>query len=280
MNGFQPIGDWDDAYANRDHIDDAQGYIDRWERLAAAFRRKAQQQSGRVEIDLAYGSGPRQKLDIFYPPGVPKGLFMFVHGGYWVAFDKNTWSHLAANALAQGWAVAVPSYSLCPKVKISTITVHIGTAIGKAANLVKGPIVLAGHSAGGQLVSRMGCQNNPLGEPVIKRVKKIISISGVHDLRPLRRLKLNQQLNLDQHEAESESPALLSPREGLNIDCVVGGSERPEFIRQNALLANIWTGLGAHAREIVIADKHHFNIIDELHDGSQGWLDLGQPRLA
>ena len=274
MNGFKPIEDWDDAYANRDHIDDAQAYIDRWEIEAPAFRQQAQKSLGRAEFDLAYGRGPRQKLDVFYPSGTSKGLFVFVHGGYWVAFDKSNWSHLAAHALGQGWAVAMPSYTLCPDVKISDITTETGTAIEKAAEYVEGPIILAGHSAGGHLVSRMGCQDGPLSEAVSARINKIISISGVHDLRPLRRLKLNQQLNLDEREAISESPALLLPREGLKIDCVVGGNERPEFIRQNALLANIWTGLGAHAREIIVADKHHFNIIEELCDGSQGWLAL------
>ena len=59
------------------------------------------------------------------------------------------------------------------------------------------------------------------------------------------------------------------------MDCVVGGDERPEFIRQNQLLANIWIGLGAKTREILVKGMHHFSVIDELSNGQQGWLDLG-----
>jgi hypothetical protein len=46
----------------------------------------------------------------------------------------------------------------------------------------------------------------------------------------------------------------------------VGATERSEFIRQNALLANIWVGLGAATRAVVEADRHHFNVIDGLAD--------------
>ena len=97
----------------------------------------------------------------------------------------------------------------------------------------------------------------------------------MHDLRPLLNLELNQILKLTPEQADSESPALLLPREGVVLDCVAGGDERPEFIRQNQLLANIWIGLGAKTREILVEDMHHFSVIDELSNGGHGWLDLG-----
>jgi arylformamidase len=272
MSNPDKITNWDDAYANREHVANAQNYFDRWEILAPQFRQEWADGAGDLVIDESYGPSQREKLDLFAPAGVPKGLFVFVHGGYWVALDKSQWSHLARSALEQGWAVAMPSYTLCPDIKIGGITKQIGAAIEKAAERVEGPIVLAGHSAGGHLVSRMGCQNAPLSLPMRQRINRIISISGLHDLRPMLRLKLNDSLKLDDREADAESPALLLPVEGLEIDCVVGGAERPEFIRQNALLANIWKGLGASTREIIVDDKHHFDIIGELHDCVDGWF--------
>ena len=272
------IGDWDDAYANRDHIENAESFIDNWQVDAENFRHKCSGETGAVEFDVAYGENSRERLDIFFPVANPKGLFVFVHGGYWMAFDKSYWSHLARKALDEGWVVAIPSYRLCPDVKIDDITRQIGKAVELVAQKVEGPIILAGHSAGGHLVSRLGCQNTVLGTRVIARILRIISISGVHDLRPLLRLQLNETLGLDEAQAKAESPALLLPIEGIEIDCVVGGDERPEFIRQNVLLANIWIGLGARTREIIVEGKHHFNIIEELSDGNQGWLDLTHGR--
>lgn len=278
MREYTRIDDWDDAYANRDHIDNAETFLERWETEAPKFRGEWGAVEGQVELDLVYGENPRERFDLFHPEkrkfSTPKGLFVFVHGGYWMLFDKSYWSHMAQAALVQGFAVAMPSYPLCPEVKISDITASIAKAIEAAAAKIAGPIILAGHSAGGHLVVRMGCEASLLSALVGARIQRIISISGVHDLRPLLRLKLNETLLLDEAQAEAESPVLLSPRQGIEIECIVGGNERPEFIRQNALMANIWIGMGAATKEVVIAGHHHFSIIEELADGKSGWLNL------
>ena len=54
--------------------------------------------------------------------------------------------------------------------------------------------------------------------------------------------------------------------DGARLTCWVGGAERSEFVRQNALLASIWTGLGAATATVVEPDRHHFNILDGLMD--------------
>jgi arylformamidase len=38
--------------------------------------------------------------DLFLPEGTPAGLAVFVHGGYWKAFDRSVWSHLARSRKA------------------------------------------------------------------------------------------------------------------------------------------------------------------------------------
>ena len=49
----------------------------------------------------------------------------------------------------------------------------------------------------------------------------------------------------------------------------VGDGERPEFVRQTTLIANIWTGLGAEMEQTIEPRRHHFNVIDGLtHPGS------------
>ena len=253
--------DWDDAYANGAHIPDAARYPPRWAGLAAQVRADL---GTRAWLDLPYGDAPRSRLDLFLPEGVPRGLAVFVHGGYWRAFGKNDWSHLAAGPLARGWAVAMPGYTLCPKVRISAITVQIGQAISHGAGLVEGPIHLSGHSAGGHLVTRMVCQHSPLPSAIRARIGRVVSISGVHDLRPLLRTQLNTDLGLDETEAAAESPALLVPRTDAPVICWAGSAERPEFRRQNALLANIWTGFGVPIRAHEDPGRHHFDVIDGL----------------
>jgi acetyl esterase/lipase len=257
--------DWDDAYANSANIAGSDRWPGLWIDAARAFR-DTRSAAGRAKLDLAYGERPRNRFDLFLPDAAPKGLVVFIHGGYWMAFDKSAWSHLAAGAIDSGYAVAMPSYTLCPEARIADIGREVGAAIEIAARLVQGPIMLTGHSAGGHLASRMICADAPLPGPVQNRIRNVVSISGLHDLRPLMKARMNETLRLDEAEAVAESPALLRPMENARLTCWVGGGERGEFLRQNALLANIWTGLGAATACVVEPDRHHYSVIDGLAD--------------
>ena len=259
------ITDWDDAYANGDHIADANSYPGMWAEQSARFR-DTLLATKRAELDIAYGTKDREKYDLFLPDGTPKGLVVFVHGGYWKAFDKSSWSHLANGPVAKGWAVCMPSYTLAPDARLSDITCQIGAAINHVAERIGGPVHLTGHSAGGHLVSRMVCKTSPLSPDTLARVKNTVSISGLHDLRPLLKTTMNDVLGLNKDEAATESAALLCPALPSSITCWVGANERPEFVRQNDLLANVWTGLGASTRAVHAPDKHHFDVIADLAD--------------
>jgi acetyl esterase/lipase len=265
------ITDWDKAYDNRGHTghDFAEAFFAGALEQAAGFR-EAMTAKGRAQLDLAYGDAPREKLDLFRPEGTPKGLAVFVHGGFWRVFDKSLWSHFMDGPVQRGWAVAVPSYTLAPEVRVSQITQQVARAVSYAALRVDGPLRLAGHSAGGHLVARMICRDIELAPEVASRVEHVISISGVHDLRPMLRLALNETFGFDEEEAIAESPALRAPVEGASLTCWVGGAELPEFLRQNDLLANIWTGLGASTRSIHAPGRNHFTVLEELADPESG----------
>lgn len=254
------IEDWDDAYANAEHIPDAEAHIARWAEAAPAFRAKHPPET------LSYGSHARERIDLYRPEGPVRGLAVFVHGGYWKSRDRDVWSHLAAGPRARGWAVAMPGYVLAPEARIAAITRGVARAIAAAAAAVAGPVRLAGHSAGGHLVARQVCTDSALPEAVAARVERVVSISGVHDLRPLLRTAMNAELRLDAAEAVAESPALREPVAGARVHAWVGGAERPEFVRQTALLANIWTGLGAGMSHTAVPGRHHFDVIDPLAD--------------
>jgi hypothetical protein len=94
----------------------------------------------------------------------------------------------------------------------------------------------------------------------------VISISGLHDLRPLLKTKMNDDFQMTPSEAEAESAALKQPQGDAELLCWVGANERPEFIRQSALLANIWTGFGLKTSFYQAQGQHHFDVIDGLSD--------------
>jgi arylformamidase len=265
------ISDWNDAYANGPNIPGGERWPQAWVAPAQAYRDELVGKD-RARLDIGYGDAARNRFDLFLPEGEPRGLVVFVHGGFWRALDNSFWSHLARGSVDSGYAVAMPSYTLCPDVRIADITREVAAAIARAAAMVEGPLLLTGHSAGGHLVTRMISATSPLPDSIRSRIRNTVSISGVHDLRPLMKTAMNGDLRIDDSEAQTESPALLQPLPGARLTCWVGSAERPEFVRQNALLANIWIGLGAQTCAIEDPGRHHFNVIDGLADADHPLL--------
>lgn len=245
--------DWDDAYANAAHIPGADGYPEMWAKAAQGFR-----DITLCELDLPYGEGPRQRYDLFHPDRLARGVVIFVHGGYWLRFDKSFWSHLAAGPLAHGWAVAMPSYDLCPDVSITQIGQQIRTAIATIAFKVPGPVRLAGHSAGGHLVARSAVPTP--GARWQDRLEKVVPISPVADLAPLMNTTMNRDLQIDAAEAAAESPVHL-PAPKASVTVWVGADERPVFLEQAQALTDAWG-----CAQVVDQGRHHFDVIAGLAD--------------
>ena len=242
----------DRDYANGAFIPGAEGFVPRWQAKAAAFRESLGE---RARLGLAYGGQARQKFDLFLPQTQPRGLLVFIHGGYWMAFGREDWSHLAAGALARGWACAMPSYTLAPEARIAVMTAELRQAVAMAAAEVAGPVVVTGHSAGGHLSARMACEAGP------EALCRVVPISPLADLRPLMATQMNETLHLDLAEAEAESPALLVPRAGVQAHVWVGGQERPAFLWQARVLSEDWA-----CPWTVAPGRHHFDVIDDLED--------------
>ena len=247
----------DDAYANAAYIPDGAEYPQRWAAAAAAFRDGA-----RARLGEAYGEDERERFDLFLPEGRPEGLVVFVHGGYWRAFGRELWSHLARGPVERGWAVAIPSYKLAPHARIAAITRQVGQAIVAAGGLIDGPVRLTGHSAGGQLVARMLMADGPLPDSVKARIAGVVPISPVADLRPLLLTSMNVDLRLDAAEALAESPALRPRALFVPVTVWVGAEERPVFLDQARWLSDAW-GVPCH----VAPGRHHFDVIAPLEDG-------------
>jgi arylformamidase len=250
----------DRAYANGAFIPGSDALPARWAADAAAFRAGL---GTRAQLDLPYGDGARNRFDLYLPEGAARGLMVFVHGGYWLATGREVWSHLAAGAVARGWACALPSYTLAPEARIATMTAEVAAAVTAAASRVAGPVVVTGHSAGGHLSARMGC-----ADIALPRVARVVPISPLADLAPLMETEMNDRLMIDAAEAAAESPARLSLRAGVQAHIWVGGQERPAFLWQARLLSEEWA-----CPWTVDPGRHHFDVIDALSDPGSPLMD-------
>ena len=265
--------DWDEAFDNMQRLDPAE-LMQSWQSSSDKFKAKWAL-SGGLDLNVVYGRHSRERYDIFRPSGDERGTVIFIHGGYWMRTGREFWSFIAEGILDNDWAVAIPSYPLAPEVRISSITSSIIQAVEKIASKTTGPLRLIGHSAGGHLVSRVMCKKM-LVDKTLQRVEKAISVSGIHDLRPLLNTKMNKFLGLTYSEVKTESSIFCSP-ENIPLICWVGADERPEFLRQNRLLQEAWLA-GPRSRQLIDAyyDKghDHFSVVTQLKDRKSSLVSL------
>ena len=94
------------GYNNRAAVPDYLDYFKRWADDSAQARTEVE-----CELDLRYGSRPRETLDLF-PAGGKRGLHVFIHGGYWRSIDKSDYSYMARPWVAAGYDFASVNYDL------------------------------------------------------------------------------------------------------------------------------------------------------------------------
>ncbi len=254
------------GYNNRAAVPDHGAWFARWGELS-----KAAYAGERVLRELRYGPGPKETLDLFLPRGAARGTFLFLHGGYWRSLDKDVHAFVAPPLTARGIAVAVANYDLCPQVKIATIVEETARAVawlvreGPKHGAAASPLVVGGHSAGGHLAAMMLARDWRRDGFAACPVAGALSLSGVHDLRPLVDFSYNVDLRLDDAEAARLSPALLPPACGAPLVIAVGGDETGEFLRQSAHMWDAWPrNRPAGMRgPLVVPGKHHFDVVLE-----------------
>ena len=194
-------------------------------------------------------------------------IVVFIHGGYWQAFDASSFSHLAGGLNAHGINVAIPSYDLCPEVTIDQIIAQMRMASRELARLGR-PLVISGHSAGGHLAACLLATDWPAFDPSLPSdlVRAAYSISGLFDLGPLVKTSVNNAMRLDQASAKAASPLFWTvPRQG-SLDAVVGATESAEYFRQSRAIVEVWGAAGLPTRFGVVAGANHITAIAPLAD--------------
>ena len=255
----------DRMYNNRARVPEHPAYFARWAANSAEARAA---QPG--AIDLPYGDGVNETLDVFPSSERRAPVLLFIHGGYWRSLDKSDHSFIAPSFTRRGVCVVVPNYALCPgtptqPVTIPDIALQMTRALDWTARHIADHggdpqrITVAGHSAGGHLAAML--LSLPQGA-----ARNALSISGLYDLHPLMHTpSLQEALRLTPADALRASPALWpAPKRG-KLYSVVGGNESEEFLRHNALIRHAWGPRAVPVCE-VLPGLDHFSIVDALAD--------------
>jgi arylformamidase len=226
-------------------------------------------------LDVRYGDGPNETLDIF-PAAAPNApVLVFIHGGYWRSLDKSDHSFVAPTFVDEGVTVVVPNYALCPAVSIETICRQLADALAWVARHIgehggdPSRIVVAGHSAGGHLSAMLlACRWKVLGDDLpAQLLAGALGISGLYDLEPLRLAPyLQVDLQLSPAMVKRCSPAFFPrPAGRAKFFAAVGLDESEEFLRQNRLIRDAWGPTSVPVCE-TLPGQNHFTILHNLVD--------------
>ncbi len=217
-------------------------------------------------LDEKYGEAPLQTLDIF-PSIIPNSpIVIFIHGGYWRALDKKSYSFVAAPFVQNNLTTCIVNYRLIPSVDMETVLNDITDSINwiqKEASVYNGnpnKIILCGHSAGGHLALMTYLMNANLRS----NIQAICSLSGIFDLEPIKNSSLNKVLQLEENDVEFYS---VSNKDLSALKCPVllsvGSNETNFFIEQSK---NLYTQnrLEAPIEYYEYPELNHYQIVHKL----------------
>jgi len=254
-------------YSPRASVPDNERYDDLAVTQSTAYRSKA----GDATYDVAYGPHPMETLDIFRPDS-PDGapLHVFIHGGYWRARVKEEFSYVAEPLVDAGAVVAVINYALCPEVTIEEIvrqTRASGAFLWRNPDVHGGDVTkmhVSGHSAGGHLAAMLMATDWPGFEDGLPAdmIKSGVLLSGIHDLAPILRVSVQEDVRLTPDDVLRFSPLTMTPATKAPMAIAVGGDESEEFRRQSRDLAEAWKK-HAPVEHVELPGLNHFSILTD-----------------
>ena len=166
--------------------------------LLTPFHEKLGYTAPRIVRDLKYGDHPRHRLDVHAGPPADGGtagqgapVFVFVHGGGFVAGDKHhpgtpTYDMVGAWAVRHGWVGVNLTYRYAPEVQWPAGAEDVAAAVGwLRANIAAyggdpDRIIVAGNSAGATHVADFAAGHG--GD--LAGVRGAALISGIYSERP------------------------------------------------------------------------------------------------
>jgi acetyl esterase/lipase len=146
-----------------------------------------------VVRDVAYGAHPRQRLDLYAPPGA-KGLplLVFFHGGGWDSGSKDFYRWVGRALAAGGFVTALPNYRLVPEVRFPVFLEDAASAVARAVEAAAEHgadperVLLCGHSAGAYSAIMLTLDRRYLEAAGVeaRRVRAAAGLAGPYDFYP------------------------------------------------------------------------------------------------
>ena len=231
--------------------------------------------SAKSWLNVAYGSSPREMLDIYAAdqPGGP--VLVYIHGGYWRSGSKEDNCNFVPTFTRRGATAVLVEYDLCPQVTVTDIVRQTRTAIGWTyKNILRyggdpSKLFVSGHSAGGHLTAMAlahDWENEGLPRDIIKGA---VATSGVYDLDVVMRISVQEQVRLTPELAKLNSPFRTPPRVKCPLVVAVGGAEPKGWQQMSEDYFQFCKNNGMNVEYLVEPGANHYTMSEHLLDDSR-----------
>ena len=150
----------------------------------------------RMAKDVAFGTDPRQTLDVYAPASANKNaalpVIVFIYGGSWASGNKNDYGFVGHALAARGFVTVIPNYRLVPQVRFPDFVNDGACAMRWVQDNIQqfggdaSRIVLMGHSAGAYNAMMLALDERFLVQAGLNMntLKGIVGIAGAYDFLP------------------------------------------------------------------------------------------------
>jgi arylformamidase len=240
-------------------------------KVRAARARKVRE-SAKSWLNVAYGSSPRETLDIYAAdkPGGP--VLVYIHGGYWRSGSKEDNCNFVPTFTKRGATVVLVEYDLCPSVTVSDIVRQTRASIAWIyKNIMRyggdpGKLFISGHSAGGHLTAMALAHDWEKEGLPGDLIKGAVATSGVYDLDMVMKISVQEQACLTPALAKENSPFLHPPVVRCPLVVTVGGAEPKGWQQMSEDYFHFCTQSGMSVEYLVVPGANHYTMSEKLLD--------------
>jgi arylformamidase len=264
----------DDAYDQQRWAPNLQELVGERKGLSAEMRRRFK------TIEVKYGEGDEEVLEIVPAGAKAAPVLLFIHGGAWRPQPDNAFIWFADRIAENGIHFVAARFSTLDPPRRTTRLPDMATELRRAVDWLfrnaftfsgdPSRIHVIGHSSGAHLTSVLlttDWRSRGLPETVLKSGT---CVSGMYDLRPVLLSARSSYVHLSPQEEDELSAMRHLDQVRCPIVVAYGSKESPEFQRHGRSLAEALRKRGAAMRELVLDDKNHF-------EGIRTMMDLGSP---
>lgn len=222
-----------------------------------------------IEHNVAFGTDPRQKLDIYRPANDETGLpvIYFGYGGGWEAGDKDEYSFVGRAFAARGYVTVIADYRLVPDVVYPDFVTDNALAVQWSAETIgsyggdPNRMVLMGHSAGAYNIMMLAL--DPQFGVDLTKIRAVVGLSGPYDFYPFDVPQSQNAFGDFPHPERTQPVNLVS--EGLPpVFLGHGEDDETVYLRNSVALAERMTASGTDVSLKIYDGGNHADTLVSL----------------